>query len=62
MKTKMKTNVTMTTAMATRVGESEQGQGVEMQTCLKPQVCFFYLFFILLMFTLQIYTDTLPLQ
>ena len=58
----MKTNVTMTTTTAMRVGEGEQGQGLETQMRLKPQVCFFYLFFILLMFTLQIYTDTLPLR
>ena len=41
---------------------SKQGQGLEMQMHLEPQVCSFYLFFILLMFTLQIYTDTLPLR
>ena len=40
----------MTITMATRVGNDERGQGLEMQTHLEPQVCFISILYILVTF------------
>ena len=40
------THTMMTIMTATGVGNGERAQGFEMQSCLKPQVCFISIFLI----------------